>query len=114
MAPPLKRKKQQQPTITEHALPQLKKPMEAVGKQVEFPGSFWGGRMSPEELRTLYKCTVRDFSLAHKFPGQLAPGPGFELQEMGAAARSGGVLAWGTSCSSPAGGTPRAPAAGPA
>ena len=85
MAPPLKRKKQQQPTITEHALPQLKKPMEAVGKQVEFPGSFWGGRMSPEELRTLYKCTVRDFSLAHKFPGQLAPGPGFELQEMGAA-----------------------------
>ena len=23
--------------------------------------------------------------MAHKFPGQLAPGPGFELQEMGAA-----------------------------
>jgi hypothetical protein len=60
MVPKLKRKKQ--PTITEHALPQLKKPMEAVGKQVEFPGSFWGGRMSPEELLTLYTCTVRDYS----------------------------------------------------
>ena len=88
MAPPKKRKKQEkQPTITEHALPQLKKPMEAVGKQVEFPGSFWCGRMSPEELLTLYTCTVRDYSsIAWRTSfngGQLAPGPGFELQEMG-------------------------------
>ena len=31
-----------QPTITEHALPLLKKPMEQLGKQwIDVPGNFW-------------------------------------------------------------------------
>ena len=42
----------------------LKKPMEAVGKQINVPGSFWQGRMTDEERQTLYRCTVRDFTLA--------------------------------------------------
>ena len=68
MAPKRKASKKQQP-ITELALPLLKKPLEQIGKQINVPGSFWSGRMSAEERSTLYKCTVRDFTLAHKFPG---------------------------------------------
>ena len=33
-----------QTPITAHALPLLKKPMEAVGKQIKVPGSFWQSR----------------------------------------------------------------------
>ena len=48
-----------QPTITEHALPLLKKPMEQLGKQIDVPGNHWQGRMSNEERGTMYKCTVK-------------------------------------------------------
>ena len=42
-----KRKKASKQTpITAHALPLLKKPMEAVGQQIKVPGSFWQGCMS--------------------------------------------------------------------
>ena len=38
-----------QPTITEHALPLLKKPMEQLGKQwIDVPGNFWQGCMSAD------------------------------------------------------------------
>ena len=82
MAPKRKVTKKQQP-ITELALPLLKKPLEQIGKQINVPGSFWSGRMSAEERSTLYKCTVRDFTHTHKFPGEQAPRAAFQLQEMG-------------------------------
>ena len=72
-----------QPTILGHALPLLKKPMEAIGEQINVPGSYWEGSISAEEKTTLYKCTVRDFTLAHKFPAQQVPVAAVHLQEMG-------------------------------
>ena len=33
-----------QPSITQHVLPLLKKPMEHIGKQIDVPGSYWEGR----------------------------------------------------------------------
>ena len=75
-------KKQQ--SIMEHALPLIKKPLEQIGKQVHIPGSFWQGNQTAEErTSTKYKCTVRDFTLHHKFPSSLVAEPGWELQEMG-------------------------------
>ena len=76
--------KKQQP-ITLHALPLLKKPLEQIGKQINVPGSYWEGRMSADERSTLYKCSVRDFTQMHKFPGEQAPRAAFQLQEMGVA-----------------------------
>ena len=64
--------KKQQP-ITLHALPLLKKPLEQIGKQINVPGSYWEGRMSTDERSTLYKCSMRDFTQMHKFPGEQAP-----------------------------------------
>ena len=80
---PAKSSKAKQPTITTHALPLPKKPMELVGKQIGVPGAWWEGRMSAEEKKTLYKCTVRDFKLLHKFPWAIAPEAAVSLQEMG-------------------------------
>ena len=76
--------KKQQP-ITLHALPLLKKPLEQIGKQINVPGSYWEGRMSADERSTLYKCSMRDFTQMHKFPGEQAPRAAFRLQEMGVA-----------------------------
>ena len=70
-------------SIMEHALPTLKRPMEAIGKQISVPGSYWEGRQTDDEKQTLYKCTVRDFSLAHKFSPQQPPVAAVSLQEMG-------------------------------
>ena len=83
MAPKRKASAKKQQPITQHALPLLKKPMEQIGKQIKVPGSFWDGRMSTEERNTFYKCTVRDFTLAHKFPTKPAPENAWQLQEMG-------------------------------
>ena len=41
-----------QPSITQHVLPLLKKPMEHIGKQIDVPGSYWEGRMSTDERST--------------------------------------------------------------
>ena len=49
------------------AYPHLKKPLDHLGKQITVPGSTWGGRVAPDELHKLYKCTVQGFTLAHKF-----------------------------------------------
>ena len=71
----------------------LKKPMEAIGKQIRVPGSYWAGNMTAaekdtdyfwcaslpcarlphistlsERARTPCGSTVRDFSIAHTFP----------------------------------------------
>ena len=40
-------------------LPLLKKPLEVVGTPINFPGSFWEGRMTAEEKKTLYVCVAR-------------------------------------------------------
>ena len=72
-----------QVSITQHALPLLKKPMEQIGKQVNVPGSFWDGKQSADERTTLYMCTVRDYTLAHKFPAKSTLECAWQLQEMG-------------------------------
>ena len=41
MPPKRKSSKKQQPPITQHVLPLLKKPMEHIGKQIDVPGSYW-------------------------------------------------------------------------
>ena len=53
------------------------------GKQINVPGSFWQGRMLAEERDTFYKCTIVDFSLAHKFGPASSPRMAFKMQEMG-------------------------------
>ena len=72
-----------QTEITETALPLLNKPLDHVGKAINFPGDFWEGRMSAEEKATLYKCVMRDYSALHKWAGGRAPCAAVELQEMG-------------------------------
>ena len=39
--------------------------------------------MSADERETVYKCTIIDFSLAHKFSPDAVPTQAFKLQEMG-------------------------------
>ena len=63
MTPKRASKQQQQLNVDQYTL--LKKPMEHLGKQLNVPGSFWQGRMLPEERDKVYKCTIVDFSLAH-------------------------------------------------
>jgi hypothetical protein len=57
--------------------------MDHLGKQINVPGSFWQGCMLPDELHKVYKCTIIDFSLAHKFAPDSSPGKAFKMQEMG-------------------------------
>ena len=78
-----KGKQPMQQSITVHALPLLKEPLKAVGKLVGFPGSFWEGRMTPEELATVYKCATKDYTLTHRFSPGASPEPAFHMQEMG-------------------------------
>jgi hypothetical protein len=61
----------------------LKKPLDHLGKQLNVEGSFWKGNMSAEERETVYKCTILDFSLAHKFSPDGVPRQAFHMQEMG-------------------------------
>ena len=75
-----------QQAIESDLLPLLKKPLEAVGKQIELPGSYWQlgrGRMSEEESATKFKCAIRDFSFSQRVPGEPTPVKAFQLQEMG-------------------------------
>ena len=61
----------------------LKKPTEHFGKQVGVPGAYWEGRMSAEERKTIFMCTMREFELIHKWEDGRAPSAAFQLQEMG-------------------------------
>ena len=81
MAPKRASKQQQQLNVDQFKL--LKKPMDHLGKQINVPGSFWQGRMLPEERDKVYKCTIVDFSLAHKFAPDSSPRKAFKMQEMG-------------------------------
>ena len=60
MAPKRASKQQQQLNVDQFKL--LKKPMDHLGKQINVPGSFWQGRMLPDERDKVYKCTIIDFS----------------------------------------------------
>ena len=43
-------------------VPLLKKPMDAIGKQIKIPGSYWGGRMTADvELANVGAPTVLGF-----------------------------------------------------
>jgi hypothetical protein len=81
MAPKRASKQQQQLNVDQFKL--LKKPMDHLGKQINVPGSFWEGRMLPDERDKVYKCTIVDFSLAHKFAPDSSPRKAFKMQEMG-------------------------------
>ena len=63
------------------AYPQLKKPMEVIGKAIDVPGGFWD-KCPAADKEKLFKCTVRDYSIAHRFAvGPISPA--FQMQEMG-------------------------------
>jgi hypothetical protein len=81
MAPKRASKQQQQLNVDQFKL--LKKPMDHLGKQINVPGSFWEGRMLQDERDKVYKCTIVDFSLAHKFAPDSSPRNAFKMQEMG-------------------------------
>ena len=77
------KKAAKQPTITKHALPLLKKPLETIEKLVSFPGSYWKGRMTDDERAANYQCAVKNFTLTHKFSPAAPPEMAFQVQEMG-------------------------------
>ena len=59
---PPKRKKAQPPRLEVQKYKLLRQPMNLIGTQVKFLGSFWEGRMTAEEKATEYLCTVLDWS----------------------------------------------------
>ena len=81
MAPKRASKQQQQLNVDQFKL--LKKPMDHLGKQINVPGSFWQSHMLPDERDKVYKCTIVDFSLTHKFAPDSSPRKAFKMQEMG-------------------------------
>ena len=67
MAPKRASKQQQQLNVDKFCkFKLLNKAMDHLGK-INVPGSFWQGRMLPDERDKVYKCTIVDFSLTHKF-----------------------------------------------
>ena len=72
-----------QQRLTTFALPLLKNPMEVIGKQVGVQGAYWDGRLSAEEKKTEYMCSVVDYSVAHRFRPAEPPAAAFKMQEMG-------------------------------
>jgi hypothetical protein len=57
--------------------------MDHLGKQINVPGSCWQDRMLADERDKVYKCTIVDFSLAHKFAPDSSHRKAFKMQEMG-------------------------------
>ena len=85
---PGKRKsKQRQQALTSLLLPEIKVPASFFGKSICVPGSYWEGSMSADERMAKYKCTVRNFSYAHKFQPGSTPSKAWELMEMGEGGR---------------------------
>jgi hypothetical protein len=63
--------------------PLLQKPTEmCVGRQMQVLGSYWTGRMSNEEVISLYNCTVREYHVLNKWDTGATPSQSMELQEM--------------------------------
>ena len=80
---PPKRKGRTQPRLDMQKYKLLRQPMNLIGTQVKFLGSFWEGRMTPEEKAAEYLCTVLDFQIAHRMQPGAPPTQAFQLQEMG-------------------------------
>jgi hypothetical protein len=71
-------------SITSMGFPLLQKPAEmCVGRQIQVLGSYWTGRMSNEETNSLYKYTVCEYHVLHKWDAGGSPSQTMELQEMG-------------------------------
>jgi len=62
--------------------------MEVIGETLNVPGSFWD-KCPAADMDKLFKCVLRDFSIAHKFTVG-PPMAAFQMQEMGE--RGGGSL----------------------
>lgn len=78
--------KQKQVRINTLMLPEIALPDSLLGKSIKVPGTYWHGRMSAVEKATSYLCTVRDYSLAHKFDAndpRCSPEKAWELMEVG-------------------------------
>ena len=74
-----------QSTLQSPKYPLVKDKGSHYGKQIKVLGSHWDGRMSAEEKKTAYLCTVLDFDVMHKMPGKTTPEQEFKVQEMGEA-----------------------------
>ena len=73
--------------------PQLKKPMENIGKSLSVPGNFWD-KCPAADKEKLFICTIVNYSIMHKFTvGPMRPA--YEMQEMGE--RGSGSLECGDS-----------------
>ena len=79
--PPKRKKAQPRLEVQKYKL--LRQPMNLIGTQVKFLGSFWEGRMTPEDKAAEYLCTVLDFQIAHRMQPGAPPTQAFQLQEMG-------------------------------
>jgi len=78
--------KQKQVRINTLMLPEIALPDSLLGKSIKVPGTYWHGRMSAVEKATSYLCTVRDYTLAHKFDAsdpRCSPEKAWELMEVG-------------------------------
>lgn len=64
-------------------LPVLKKPVEAIGKEINVPGSHWGSNCPSQEKNKLFKCVVLDFTHMHRSSEDEPPHAAFQLNEMG-------------------------------
>lgn len=64
-------------------LPLMKKPGEAVGKEIGVIGSHWGSSCPPGDRNKIFKCIVSDFSIAHRMDEDSPPTKAFQLSEMG-------------------------------
>jgi hypothetical protein len=53
-----------------------------VGRQIKVLGSYWKGRVSNEEVNSLYLCTVRDHHTLYKWDAGGTPSQAMELQEI--------------------------------
>ena len=77
MPPKKRRQSKQQPITATNFLPLLQRPLEQLGKQINIPGSYWQGRMSEDERKTLYvpKQKGRSFVKPNR-PEHTPNGPG--------------------------------------
>jgi len=80
---PIAPRKQKERRITSVLLPELKHPMSVIGRQISVPGSAWSGHLTAAESATLYKCTVLNRMIAHRFTPTGSPQEAWKVQEMG-------------------------------
>ena len=70
-------KRKSQPRITASLFPEVKRPMDLIGKIIGVPGSEWSygsGRVSAAEKATIFKCVLRNHTCVRKFPNAVSRG----------------------------------------